>query len=120
VIDESWEQTFAFIRKKLNVASVGFPAPHFEEEAVVGQDFKTLKLSDYKGTERLTRHTHQLLFSPNVLVVVVVVVVMLIIARPQASTWCSFSTRLISPSSALPSCLPSPTASRSSRPSTPR
>lgn len=49
VIDESWEQTFAFIRKKLNVASVGFPAPHFEEEAVVGQDFKTLKLSDYKG-----------------------------------------------------------------------
>jgi hypothetical protein len=53
VIDEAWEQTFAFIRKKLNVASVGFPAPHFEEEAVVGQDFKTLKLSDYKGTSPL-------------------------------------------------------------------
>jgi len=49
VIDESWQQTFAFLRKKLNVASIGSPAPSFEEEAVIGQDFKAVKLSDYKG-----------------------------------------------------------------------
>lgn len=30
-------------------ARVGKPAPEFEATAVVGQDFKTVKLSDYKG-----------------------------------------------------------------------
>jgi len=30
-------------------AKIGFPAPHFEGEAVVGKEFKNLKLSDYKG-----------------------------------------------------------------------
>merc|ERR1712232_732456 len=38
--------------RKMNndtIARVGAPAPDFEEEAVVGEDFKTVKLSDYKG-----------------------------------------------------------------------
>ena len=32
-----------------HVARVGKPAPNFEATAVVGQDFKTVKLSDYQG-----------------------------------------------------------------------
>jgi len=31
------------------MAQIGKPAPDFNEEAVIGQDFKRVKLSDYKG-----------------------------------------------------------------------
>ncbi len=31
------------------MARVTFPAPDFKADALVGEDFKTLSLSDYKG-----------------------------------------------------------------------
>ncbi len=37
-------------RRHLSVATVGLKAPEWAEDALVGEDFRQVKLSDYKGT----------------------------------------------------------------------
>lgn len=47
--DTNIYRIFEFVGSRLCAADVQKPAPNFEGVAVVDKDFKTIKLSDYKG-----------------------------------------------------------------------